>query len=158
MTVIRRSRSVLPFSAAAATLLAVGVVEALFVAEGEARGHIVFHLVFATVLLLLFVAVGLLWRSRPRSIASICRGFLLFALALSTTGTLFEAIGAGGYDAQNAQSQIDWLTAIHSNATPIAMLGLPMIPVGMLAVLILGLRALLGIWSKRRTVVAVSRP
>ncbi|MDQ3216367.1 MAG: hypothetical protein M3Q18_00655 [Actinomycetota bacterium] len=137
------SRSVLPFAMGGGALVAATVLVAVFVAEGEARGHVFFHLVFGVALLLLFTAVGLMWRYPANTASSTGRTVLLFGLWISAAGTLLESIGAGGYDALNQKTRIEWLTAIHGITTPIASIGLLMIPLGGITLAILVLRTLL---------------
>jgi hypothetical protein len=117
-------------------------------AEGEARGHVFFHLSFGIVILLLFTAIGLTWRIRASSSTwGIGRATLLCLLWFSGFATLMESIGAGGYDAQNEVSRIGWLTEIHSLAVPMSGLGLLMIPVGLITLAALMSRALWTHWK-----------
>lgn len=142
------SRAVLPGAVAGGAIAGIAVLVGLFVAEGEARGHVFFHLGFGVTIMLLFTAVGLMWRLPSTADSSAGRTALLSALWISAGGTLFESIGAGGYDAMNATTRIGWLTALHGLSTPIAGIGLLMIPVGGITLAALVLKRLL---THRRT-------
>jgi hypothetical protein len=104
----------------------------LTVAEGEARGHGMFHLLFGAVLLGLFVAVDRWWRSREGTAASL-RTPLLVVLWIALAGAFLESVGAAGYDELNAAHRIEWLTTVHNAVTPLGALSLLAIPMGLAA-------------------------
>jgi hypothetical protein len=141
--VASRSSAVVPFAIAGGALGLLALCVALFVAEGEARGHAFFHLSSGIVVLVLFTAIGLAWRIRASSGNWVLgRATLLCFLWLSGFATLMESIGAGGYDSHNEVSRIGWLTKIHSIAVPVSGLGLLLIPVGVIVLAAIVIRIL----------------
>jgi hypothetical protein len=119
-----------------ATALMVTVV----VAKGEARGHAFGHLVIGAALLGLFAAIGSTWHPRAGSSSSNYRAALLIALWIASVAAFLESIGAAGYDKFNAGHRLEWPTALHGMETPIAGLGIVLLPlsVGVLAVALVG--------------------
>jgi hypothetical protein len=105
----------------------------LFVAEGEARGHGIFHLLFGVVVLGLFVAVDRWWRPREGTAGASFRGPLLVVLWIALAGAFLESVGASGYDEFNAAHRIEWLTTVHNAVTPLGALTLLAIPMGLAA-------------------------
>jgi hypothetical protein len=104
------------------------------VAEGEARGHGTFHLLFGVVLLGLFVAVDRWWHSREgTTTAASFRTPLLVVLWIALAGAFLESVGAAGYDELNAAHRIGWLTTVHNAVTPLGALSLLAIPMGFAA-------------------------
>jgi Na+-transporting methylmalonyl-CoA/oxaloacetate decarboxylase gamma subunit len=119
---------------------AVALMVAFVVAKGEARGHAVGHLVLGAALLGLFAAIGSAWHPRAGSSSSNYRAALLIALWIASVATFLESIGAAGYGKFNAGHRLEWLTALHGMATPIAGLGILLLPlsVGALAIALVG--------------------
>lgn len=112
-----------------AAVAAAALLLTLFVAQGEARSHGSFHLIFGVVALGLFVAVDRWWRPREGAAAASLRTPLLVMLWLALAGALLESIGAAGYDRLNSGHRIPWLTSVHNAATPLGAITLLMIPV-----------------------------
>jgi hypothetical protein len=120
--------------AVAGTVLgAVALALTLFVAEGEARGHGIFHLLFGVVVLGLFVAVDRWWRPREGTTGASFRSPLLVVLWIALAGAFLESIGAAGYDELNAAHRIEWLTTVHNVVTPLGALALLTIPMALAA-------------------------
>jgi hypothetical protein len=112
-------------------LAAAGV--AVAVAEGEARGHAVGHLLTGIVCLALFAALGRWWRSSTNSISATLRGPLLALLWLATAGLFLESLGGAGYDAANEGERIAFLTALHGIAALPAALFVLAAPLSLIA-------------------------
>jgi hypothetical protein len=143
-----RSSAVVPFAIAGGALVVLALSVALFVAQGEARGHAFFHLSSGIVVLVLFTAIGLAWRIRASSGNWVMgRATLLCFLWFSGFGALMESIGAAGYDSHNEVSRIGWLTKIHSLAVPVSGLGLLLIPVGVIVLAAIVMRTLWIHWK-----------
>jgi hypothetical protein len=115
---------------AGASLGALALLVALFVAEGEARGHGVFHLIFGTIALVLFVALDRWWR--PREGTASPRVPLMLVLWLAIAGAFLESIGAAGYDELNSGQRIAWLTSVHNAVAPLGGLTLLVIPIALI--------------------------
>jgi hypothetical protein len=134
--VTNRQRSVIGVASAGAGLTAVSLVLAFSLAEGEARGHAFFHLLFGLAALALFIAVGVLWRPARESGSNSVRAAVLIVTALGAIGQLFESIGASGYDRFNAQSEIGLLTTIHKSSTILGPAVLLALPLGLVTVIV----------------------
>ena len=109
---------------------ALALVLALSVAEGEARGHGIFHLLFGAVALGLFVAVDRWWRPLEGTTGASLRTPVLVLLWVGAAGAFLESIGAAGYDRFNAGHRIEALTTVHNSATILGPISLLMVPVG----------------------------
>ena len=84
-------------------------------ADGEATGHAVFHLIVAAAGLVLLTLAGIFWRPvRGRDSG---RSFTVIALAALAVAQVLEALGAIGYDAENAGVKHGWLVRLHNTAT-----------------------------------------
>jgi hypothetical protein len=118
---------------AGASLGALALLVTFFVAEGQARGHGIFHLIFGLVALVLFVALDRWWR--PREGTASLRVPLMLVLWLALAGAFLESIGAAGYDRLNEGHRIAWLTSVHNAVAPLGALTLLVIP---LALIVLG--------------------
>ena len=130
------------------------VAVALVVAKGEARGHAFFHLIFGGAALTLFATVGFLWRPSGDKSSPKSRRVLLAALGAFAAASLFEALGAAGYDQLNDGHRIEWLTTIHGIASAIS-------GVGFLVVLIAAPAAAVSLvtgWSRGRRARAEGTP
>lgn len=115
---------------AGASLCALALLVALLVAEGQARGHGIFHLIFGTIALALFVALGRWWR--PREGTPSLRVPLMLVLWLALAGAFLESIGAAGYDELNSGQRIAWLTSVHNAVAPLGALTLLVIPIALI--------------------------
>jgi hypothetical protein len=115
---------------AGAALGMLALVLTLFVAEGEARSHGFFHLIFGIVVLGLFVAVDRWWKPRAGTSASSIRTPLLVLVWVALASAFLESIGAAGYDRFNSGHRIEWLTTVHNASTAFGTLALLMIPIG----------------------------
>jgi hypothetical protein len=133
---------------------AVALMVTFVVARGEARGHAFGHLVIGAALLGLFAAIGSAWHPRAGSSSSNYRAALLVTLWIASVATFLESIGAAGYDKFNDGHRLEWLTALHGMATPIASLGIVLLP---LSVAVLAV-ALVGRLMTRRRGAQGSRP
>ncbi len=114
-----------------AVLGGVAVLLTFTVAQGEARGHGVLHLLFGTVVLALFVAMDRWWRPSEGTAAASFRTPLLVLLWVAMASAFLESIGAAGYDRFNAGDRIAWLTSVHGFATPLGSLSLLIIPIAL---------------------------
>ncbi len=114
---------------AGASLGVLALLVTLLVAEGEARGHGVFHLIFGLVALVLFVALDRWWQ--PRKGTASIRVPLMLVLWLSLAGGFLESIGAAGYDRLNSGQRIAWLTSVHNAVAPLGALTLLVIPIAL---------------------------
>ena len=103
---------------------------AIVVAEGEAQGHAVRHLVSGLLCLSLFAALGFWWRPPTASTSSILRGLLLLLLWLAAVGAFMESLGGSGYDAANSGSRIAFLVSLHGVALPFGALFILAAPLG----------------------------
>jgi hypothetical protein len=119
---------------------AIALMVTVVVVKGEAGGHAFGHLVLGAALLGLFAAIGAAWHPRAGSSSSNYRAALLIVLWIASVATFLESIGAAGYDQFNAGHRLEWLTALHGMATPIASLGILLLPlsVGVLAITLVG--------------------
>jgi hypothetical protein len=115
---------------AGASLGGLALLVALLVAEGEARGHGVFHLIFGVVALVLFFALDRWWR--PREGTASLRVPLMLLLWLALAGAFLESIGAAGYDRLNSGQRIAWLTSLHNAVAPLGALTLLVIPIALI--------------------------
>jgi len=115
---------------AGGSLGAVALLLSLSVAEGEARSHAFFHLIFGVIVLGLLVAIDRWWRPRDGSAAASIRVPLSVLLWIAAAASFLESIGAAGYDRFNAAHRIEWLTSVHNAVTAFGALTLVMIPVG----------------------------
>ena len=132
----------------AGSLAVFGVVAlavAVVVPVGEARGHAVGHLLTGVAALVLFVLLGQLWHPAPSGAAAAIRVAVLVVLAVAAFGAFLESLGGAGYDAANAEPRIEALAALHGIALPIAALGLPAIPLGLVVALVA-----IATWTVRR--------
>jgi hypothetical protein len=102
----------------------------LLVAEGEPRGHGVFHLIFGVVALVLFFALDRWWR--PREGTASLRVPLMLLLWLALAGAFLESIGAAGYDRLNSGQRIAWLTLLHNALAPLGALTLLVMPIALI--------------------------
>ena len=107
-------------------------VVALVVAEGEARGHAILHLLTGIVCLGLFAALAFLWHPPAGSGASSFRGLVLMLLAVAGLGALLESLGGAGYDAANAGHRIELLTSLHNMVTPFGALLIVAVPLAVI--------------------------
>lgn len=112
-----------------AAVAAAALLLTLFVAQGEARAHGSFHLIFGVVALGLFVVVDRWWRPREGTAAASLRTPLLVLLWVALAAAFLESVGAAGYDRLNSGHRIPLLTSVHNAATPLGALTLLMIPI-----------------------------
>jgi hypothetical protein len=134
--VTTRQRSVVAVAIAGFALTLVSLVLTFSVAEGDARGHAFFHLMFGLAALALFIAIGLLWQPAPGSGGNSVRAAVLIVTALGAIGQLFESIGASGYDRFNDQSEIGFLTTVHSSSMILGPAVLLALPLGLITVIV----------------------
>ncbi|MGZ5214567.1 MAG: hypothetical protein ACXWEN_12575, partial [Actinomycetota bacterium] len=123
------------------------VLVALVVAEGEARGHAVFHLLTGFLCVGLFAALAFPWYPRAGGGAASLRGLVLTLLAVAALGAFMESLGGSGYDAANDGHRIEALTTLHSIAAPFGAL-IVAVPLG----LITGIGVLIARATRGRTV------
>ncbi len=116
----------------------VALLVTLLVAQGEARGHGVFHFLFGAASLGLYAAVRSRWQPSADSTSSAWRTVLLVTLWISSAAAFLESIGAAGYDEFNSGHRIAWLTTLHGLAGPVAGMVILTIPlsVGVLAIVL----------------------
>jgi drug/metabolite transporter (DMT)-like permease len=114
---------------AGAAIGAIALLLTLFVAQGEARSHGFFHMIFGVVVVGLFVAVDRWWRPREGTAAASLRTPLMVLLWVALAAAFLESIGAAGYDRFNSGQRIPLLTSLHGVATALGALGLLMIPI-----------------------------
>ena len=105
---------------------------ALIVAEGEARGHAIGHLITGFLCVGLFAALALPWHPPAGGGAATLRGLVLTLLALSAFGGFMESLGGAGYDAANEGHRIEALTTLHSVAGPFGALLIVAVPLGVI--------------------------
>ena len=120
---------VLGLAVAGAAMASGTLVVALVVAQGEARGHAFFHLIFGVAALALFTAIGIVWRPSANVSSSTGRTPLLGALWVFSMAALSESLGAAGYDRFNEGHRIEWLTTIHGVAGPLSGVGFLLVPI-----------------------------
>jgi len=114
---------------AGAALGATALLLTLFVAQGEARSHGFFHMIFGVVVLGLFVAVDRWWRPREGTALASLRTPLMVLLWVALVAAFLESIGAAGYDRLNSGHRVPWLTSVHGVATPLGALAVLMMPI-----------------------------
>ncbi len=124
-------------------------VVALVVAEGEARGHAILHLLTGLVCLGLFAALAFLWHPHAGSGAASFRGFVLMLLAVAGLGALLESLGGAGYDAANAGHRIELLTSLHNIVTPFGALLIVAVPLAVITVVVVLIARVMGRSSRR---------
>jgi hypothetical protein len=134
--IVPSGRSVIGVTIAGAGLTTVSLVLAFSVAEGEARGHAFFHLLFGLAALALFIAVGLLWQPAAGAEGNALRVAVLIVTALGAMGQLFESIGASGYDRFNDRSEVGFLTTIHNSSAILGPAVLLALPLGLITVIV----------------------
>ena len=115
------------------------------VAEGEAQGHAIGHLVSGIVALALFAGLAILWQPAPGTNASFARGASLLLLGVAAFGSFLESLGGSGYDAANEGPRIESLAALHRIAVPIGAIGVPGIVLGAVVGLVV-----VSTWAIRR--------
>jgi len=110
----------------------VALLVAFVVAEGEARGHAVLHLLTGFLCVGLFAALAFLWHPRAGGGAATLRGLVLMLLAVAALGGFMESLGGAGYDAANAGRRIEALTTLHSIALPFGALLIVAVPLAVI--------------------------
>jgi hypothetical protein len=143
-------RAIMGFAIAWLVLAAVSLILAFAVAEGEARTHATGHLFLGFVAMALFVLIGLLWTPSRDGLPSLGRAALLIVTAMASFGQVLESIGASGYDRFNAGHEIELLTRIHNGVGVLGPVALMAIPIGLIAVVVLGIARLIGRVSAAR--------
>jgi hypothetical protein len=133
---VRLTRSV---AIGLAGLGAIALLVALVVAEGQARGHALIHLLTGAFSLALFVGLAFPWHPQTRRAASL-QGFVLLLLAIATAAQFVESLGGSGYDAANAGRRIEALTTLHGVGVAFGGLVLVALPLGLItgAVVVIG--------------------
>lgn len=112
---------------------ALALVIAVFVAEGEATGHAIGHLMVGAVAFTLFVTLGFFWRPRTGTQAALIRRVVLLLLLVATFGSFVESMGGAGYDPTNSTDRVRTLTLLHDVALPFSALGMPGVILGAVA-------------------------
>ena len=110
----------------------VALLVALIVAEGEARGHSILHLLSGLLCLGLFAALAFRWHPRAGSGGATLRGLVLALLAVSAFGAFGESLGGAGYDAANDGVRFEMLTTLHSIALPFGVFLFVAVPLGVI--------------------------
>jgi hypothetical protein len=123
----------------------VATVVAATVAEGEATGHAVSHLVVGAAALGLFSALAFLWVPARGTTAALVRGVVLSLLGVAAFGSFLESLGGAGYDTTNSVPRVEALAALHGVALPIAALGMPGLVLGLVTGVVV-----LATWATRR--------
>ena len=114
-----------------AGLATVAIMLAFAVAQGEARGHALFHLIFAVPLAGLLAILGLAWRPAASTAASTWQTVVVVLVAVAFVGATLEAIGGTGYDRFDAAEQREPLTTIHDLALYLGAALLLAVPLGL---------------------------
>jgi len=122
-------RIVLIATAVGGAGIALDLLGAFLVAEGEASGHALFHTIVGAACMALFLILGSVWKPSGNSMAAIFRASLLIALWVSSMAVLLEGLGAGGYDVNNAGRRFPTLVTLHNSVTGIAGFALILFPV-----------------------------
>jgi hypothetical protein len=108
------------------------VLVAFIVAEGEARGHAIGHLITGFLCVGLFAALALPWHPPAGGGAATLRGLVLTLLAVSAFGGFMESLGGAGDDAANEGHRIEALTTLHNVAVPFGALLIVAVPLGVI--------------------------
>ena len=128
----RNERLVRVITTGLAGLGLVAVLVALVVAEGEARGHAILHLLTGFLCVGLFAALAFPWHPRAGGVAATLRGLVLTLLAVAAFGAFGESLGGAGYDAANDGHRIEALTTLHSIALPFGAFLFVAVPFGVI--------------------------